>query len=41
MERGARDFQSLQDGPFFRIWAAAGVDEIISALHRKVLLGEV
>jgi hypothetical protein len=41
MERGARDFQSLQDGPFFRIWASAGVDEIISALHRKVLLGEV
>ena len=41
MERGARDFQALQDGPFFKIWASAGVDEIISALHRKVLLGEV
>ena len=41
MERGARDFQVLQDSPFFRIWASAGVDEIISALHRKVLLGEV
>jgi hypothetical protein len=41
MERGAREFQALQDGPLFRIWASAGVDEIISALHRKVLLGAV
>jgi hypothetical protein len=34
-------FQALQDSEFFRIWASAGVDEIISALHRRLLLGAV
>jgi hypothetical protein len=27
--------------PFFALWASATVDEIISALHRKALLGVV
>jgi thiol-disulfide isomerase/thioredoxin len=32
-------FQQLQDSEFFRIWASAAVDEMISALHRRLLLG--
>jgi len=36
-----REFPALQASPFFRIWACAAVDEIISALHRRVLLGAV
>jgi hypothetical protein len=33
-ERGDREFMALQQSPFFKIWACAGVDEMISALHR-------
>jgi hypothetical protein len=36
-----REFGELQRSPFFRIWASASVDEIISALHRKAVLGVV
>ncbi|MBM4442531.1 MAG: thioredoxin family protein [Candidatus Rokubacteria bacterium] len=36
-ERSAKEFAALQAGPFFDIWASAGIDEILSALHRKVL----
>ena len=36
-----RDFPALQASPFFQIWACAAVDEIISALHRRLLLGSV
>jgi hypothetical protein len=32
-------FQALQDSPFFRVWACAAVDEMVSALHRRLLLG--
>jgi hypothetical protein len=39
--RADREFMELQDSPFFRIWASATVDEIISALHRKAVLGVV
>jgi len=38
-KRGDREFVELQQSPFFRIWACAGVDEILSALHRKLVLG--
>src|SRR5215471_12945 len=38
-KRGDREFTELQQSPFFRIWAGAGVDEILSALHRKLVLG--
>lgn len=30
-------FQALQDSPFFDVWACAGVDEMVSALHRKLI----
>ena len=33
-ERGDREFMALQQSPFFKVWACAGVDEMISALHR-------
>ena len=39
--RANREFNELLRSPFFRIWASATVDEIISALHRKVVLGAV
>ena len=37
-ERGTRDFFALQASPFFKIWACAGVDEILSALHERLLM---
>lgn len=40
-ERADREFGALQRSPFWRIWASAGVDEIISALHRRLVLGTV
>jgi hypothetical protein len=39
--RSDREFGDLVNSPFFRVWASATVDEIISALHRKAVLGVV
>jgi thiol-disulfide isomerase/thioredoxin len=39
--RYGREFPALQASEFFRIWACAAVDEIISALHRRLVLGNV
>ena len=39
--RADREFGELQRSPFWRIWASAAVDEIVSALHRKIVLGVV
>jgi hypothetical protein len=30
---------ALQRSAFFRVWACAAVDEMVSALHRRLLLG--
>jgi hypothetical protein len=38
-ERSDREFGALVNSAFFRIWTSATVDEIISGLHRKLLLG--
>jgi hypothetical protein len=38
-ERYTREFAALQASELFRIWASAAVDEMISALHRRILLG--
>jgi thiol-disulfide isomerase/thioredoxin len=38
-ERSDREFTALQRSPFFTVWASAGVDEIISALHERLVLG--
>jgi hypothetical protein len=37
--RVEREFGALQASPFFRIWASAAVDEMLSALHDRVVLG--
>jgi hypothetical protein len=37
--RAEREFAALQASPFFRIWASAAVDEILSALHERLVLG--
>ena len=39
--RAGREFGELQQSPFWRIWTSATVDEIITALHRKAVLGVV
>jgi hypothetical protein len=39
--RADREFGALQRSPFWRIWTSATVDEIVSALHRKAVLGVV
>jgi len=38
-ERGAKEFAAMQASPFFDLWAAAGVDEILSALYEKRVVG--
>jgi hypothetical protein len=37
--RADREFRALVDSPFWEIWTSATVDEIISALHRRLALG--
>jgi hypothetical protein len=37
-ERYMREFAALQASPFFDVWASAMVDEILSALHEKLLI---
>ncbi|MBI4635951.1 MAG: thioredoxin family protein [Candidatus Rokubacteria bacterium] len=39
--RAEQEFQELQRSPFFRIWACAAVDEIISALYERLALGSL
>jgi len=38
-ERGDREFAELQASPFFRVWACAAIDEIVSMLHERLRLG--
>ena len=38
-ERSAREFAALQASPFFDLWASAAIDQILSALHEKMVLG--
>ena len=40
-ERGQRAFFAMQDSPFFRLWACAGVDEMLSALHERLVVGSL
>jgi hypothetical protein len=39
-ERQQREFITLQDSPFFDVWAAAAIDEILSALYEKLTVLE-
>jgi len=38
-ERDRSEFAALQASPFFDLWASAGIDEILSALHEKQVVG--
>ena len=38
--RDQREFLAMQDSVFFDLWAAAGIDEILSALFEKLTVGE-
>ena len=40
-ERGLRDFFAFQETPFFRLWASAAADEIISMLHERLRVGSL
>jgi hypothetical protein len=39
-DRSAREFVALQNSPFFDLWACAGIDEILSALHERLVVGD-
>jgi len=39
-ERAAREFVALQGSPFFDLWACAALDEILSALHETLVVGD-
>ncbi|HEX5530774.1 MAG TPA: hypothetical protein VFZ82_14495, partial [Methylomirabilota bacterium] len=36
-ERFIRDWGAMQQSPFFRLWAAAAIDEMLSALYERHL----
>jgi hypothetical protein len=36
--RYTREFAALQASPFFDVWGSAAIDEILSALHERLLL---
>jgi len=37
-QRDAREFLTMQQSPFFDLWASAGIDEILSALYEQRVL---
>jgi hypothetical protein len=37
-QRDAREFLTMQQSPFFDLWASAGIDEILSALYEERVL---
>jgi hypothetical protein len=37
--RFIRDWGALQGSPFFPMWASAAVDEMLSALHERIVVG--
>jgi hypothetical protein len=40
-ERGTRDFFALQASPFFQVWACAGIDEMLTMLHERLVVGSL
>jgi hypothetical protein len=40
-ERGEKEFMALLETPFFQLWAGAGIDEILSALHERLVMGSL
>jgi len=40
-KRGGRLFLELLDSPFFHVWQCAAVDEMLSMLHERLLVGSL
>jgi hypothetical protein len=40
-ERGDREFFALQESLLFDLWACAGIDEILSALQERLVVGSL
>ena len=38
-ERFLHDWGALQQSPFFKVWASAAIDEMLSALYEQRVLG--
>lgn len=38
-ERFLRDWGAMQQSPFFKVWASAAIDEMLSALYEQRILG--
>jgi len=38
-QRGDKRFFEMLDSPFFSVWACAAVDEMLSALHERLVVG--
>jgi hypothetical protein len=39
-ERDRQEFLAMQNSPFFDLWASVAIDEILSALHEKFVVGD-
>jgi len=40
-DRAGKEFGAFQKAPFFRMWAGAGIDEMASALHERLVMGSL
>ncbi len=40
-ERVQREFFALQESPFFQIWKSAAIDEMLSMLHERLVVGSL
>jgi hypothetical protein len=40
-DRGIREWRSVQDSPFFWLWGSAAIDEMLSALHERLVVGSL
>ena len=40
-QRADQAFTELQRSPFFKLWACAGIDEILTALHERLVVGSL
>ena len=38
-ERFMGEWGALQRSPFFKVWASAGIDEMLSTLHERLVVG--
>jgi thiol-disulfide isomerase/thioredoxin len=39
--RGQQDFFALQSSPFFQVWKSAAIDEMLSMLHERLVVGSL